>query len=115
VCLFLHCFAALLLCCFASKLIAPHPSSAQSSPPMPKNPDVKITRPPILFQQTQKVITRIEKKLGGTFIAYWSSGNGSVCHNDVAAFFEVLNDLGHQKRLYLFIKSNGGNGQAALR
>jgi Serine dehydrogenase proteinase len=75
----------------------------------------KINKPPILYPQTQKIITKIEKKLDGPFIAYWSSGNGSVCHNDVAAFFEVLKTLGHQKHLYLFIKSSGGNGQAALR
>ena len=82
---------------------------------MTKKPSVKINKPPILFSQTQKIIAQIEKKLDGAFIAYWSSGNGSVCHNDVAAFFEVLKDLGPQKKLYLFIKSNGGNGQAALR
>ncbi len=76
---------------------------------------VKINKPPILFPQTQKIIAQIEKKLDGPFIAYWSSGNGSVCHNDVAGFFEVLKELGHQKHVYLFIKSNGGNGQAALR
>jgi len=77
--------------------------------------DIKINKPPILFPETQKIITQIEKKLGGTFITYWSSGNGSVCHNDVAAFFEVLKDLGRLKKLFLFIKSSGGNGQAALR
>jgi hypothetical protein len=82
---------------------------------MQKKPAVKINKPPILFPQTQKIIAKIEKKLDGPFIAYWSSGNGSVCHNDVAAFFEVLKELGPQKQLYLFIKSNGGNGQAALR
>ncbi|HSI64678.1 MAG TPA: ATP-dependent Clp protease proteolytic subunit [Candidatus Saccharimonadia bacterium] len=84
-------------------------------PHMQKKPAVKINKPPILFAQTQKIISKIEKKLDGAFIAYWSSGNGSVCHNDVAAFFEVLKEIGPQKKLYLFIKSNGGNGQAALR
>lgn len=82
---------------------------------MQKKPAVKINKPPVLFPQTQKIIAQIERKLDGAFIDYWSSGNGSVCHNDVAAFFEVLKDLGRQKKLYLFIKSNGGNGQAALR
>lgn len=82
---------------------------------MPAKPDIKINKPPILFPDTQKIIGQIEKKLGGTFITYWSSGNGSVCHNDVAAFFEVLKDLGRLKKLFLFIKSSGGNGQAALR
>ena len=82
---------------------------------MQKKQTVKINKPPILFAQTQKIIAKIEKKLDGAFIAYWSSGNGSVCHNDVAAFFEILKELGPQKKLFLFIKSNGGNGQAALR
>lgn len=80
---------------------------------MQKKRTIKINKPPILYPETQRIITRVEKKLDGPFIAYWSSGNGSVCHNDVAAFFEVLKNLGHQKHLYLFIKSNGGNGQAA--
>jgi len=82
---------------------------------MQKKSTVKINKPPILYPQTQKIITQIEKKLDGDFMAYWSSGNGSVCHNDVAAFFEVLKGLGRRKHLYLFIKSSGGNGQAALR
>lgn len=82
---------------------------------MEKKRAVRINKPPILFPQSQKIITQIEKKLNASFIAYWSSGNGSVCHNDVAAFFEVLKGLGHQQHLYLFIKSSGGNGQAALR
>lgn len=82
---------------------------------MQKKRTIKINKPPILYPDTQRIIARVEKKLDGPFIAYWSSGNGSVCHNDVAAFFEVLKNLGHQKHLYLFIKSNGGNGQAALR
>ena len=55
---------------------------------MQKKPAVKINKPPILFPQTQKIITKIEKKLDGPFIAYWSSGNGSVCHNDVAGYGE---------------------------
>ncbi len=82
---------------------------------MQKKAAVKINKPPILFPQTQKIMAQLEKKLKGPVIAYWSSGNGSVCHNDVAAFFEVLKVLGKQKHLYLFIKSSGGNGQAALR
>jgi hypothetical protein len=82
---------------------------------MQKKTTVKINKPPILYPQTQKIIAQLEKKLDGAFIAYWSSGNGSVCHNDVAAFFEVLKTIGPQKKLYLFIKSSGGNGQAALR
>jgi len=32
--------------------------------------DVKITKPPILFPETQKIISKIEKKLDGVFITY---------------------------------------------
>lgn len=78
-------------------------------------PNAKVKKPPVLMKQTQRLITRLEKRLGGTFLAYWSSGNGSVCHHDVAAFYEVLKHLGWQERIFLFIKSCGGNGQAALR
>jgi hypothetical protein len=82
---------------------------------MEKKRAVRINKPPILTAQTQKIIAQLEKKLGAPIIAYWSSGNGSVCHNDVAAFFDVLKGLGKCEHLYLFIKSSGGNGQAALR
>lgn len=82
---------------------------------MEKKRPIRLNKPPILTVQTQKIIARLEKTLKAPIIAYWSSGNGSVCHNDVAAFYEVLKDLGKQKHLYLFIKSSGGNGQAALR
>lgn len=75
----------------------------------------KINKPPILYAQTQKVIAQIESHLDGPFLAYWSSNHGSVCHSDVSAFFEVLKAIGPQENLYLFIKSSGGNGQAALR
>jgi hypothetical protein len=79
------------------------------------NPKVKIKKPPVLFKQTQALLDKLEKRLKGTFLAYWSSGNGSVCHNDVAAFYDLLKHLGRRQRIYLFIKSCGGNGQAALR
>jgi len=82
---------------------------------MKKKPGIKINKPPILFPQTQKIIARLEKELDGAFVAYWSSGNGSVCHSDVAAFYELLRNITPGKKLYLFIKSSGGNGQAALR
>jgi hypothetical protein len=82
---------------------------------MNKKKAIKINKPPVLFRGTQRIVARLEKSLDGAFLAYWSSSNGSVCHNDVAAFYEVLKHLGEQKRLYLFIKSSGGNGQAALR
>lgn len=75
----------------------------------------KIKKPPVLFVQTQKIILQIEKKLKGTFLAYWNSPNGSVCQNDVVGFYELLRQIGKQKRINLFVKSDGGAGKASLR
>jgi len=44
-----------------------------------------------------------------------TSSRGSVCHDDVLALYEVLEKIGYQKKIYLFLKSSGGNGQASLR
>ena len=75
----------------------------------------KIKQPPILFSKTQDIITKITAQLGGTLITYWNNPGGSVCHNDVVALYEILEKIGRQETLYLFIKSSGGDGQAALR
>lgn len=72
-------------------------------------------RPPILFTKTQAIIRRIERHIGGPFIAYWNSNSGSVCENDVIGLYGLLRKLGPQDHLTLFIKSDGGNGQASLR
>ncbi len=80
-----------------------------------KKKAVKINKPPVLLHATQRIVAKAEKLLDAPLLAYWSSSNGSVCHNDVAAFYEVLKHVGIQKKLYLFIKSSGGNGQASLR
>jgi hypothetical protein len=76
---------------------------------------LEVRKPPVLFAETQAIIARLEKAVRGPFLAYWTSGNGAVCHNDVAAFYEVLKHMGRQQVIYLFLKSSGGNGQASLR
>ena len=75
----------------------------------------KLKIPPVLFDKTQKIVRAVAKETGGTFLSYWNSTGGSVCHNDVIGFYEVLQRLGHQKELHLFIKSDGGDGTASLR
>lgn len=75
----------------------------------------KIKQPPILFKQTQSLISKLSKQLGGPLIGYWNNPRGTVCHNDVVALYEILQRLGKQQKIFLFIKSGGGNGQAALR
>ena len=75
----------------------------------------KEKQPPILFNKTQDIIKRVNKILGGTVVTYFNNTRGSICHDDVLALYEVLEKTGHQEKIYLFLKSSGGNGQASLR
>ena len=75
----------------------------------------KLKKPPILFAKTQRIVRAIAEETDGTFLTYWNSAGGSVCHNDVMGFYEVLQRIGHQDDLHLFIKSDGGDGTASLR
>jgi Serine dehydrogenase proteinase len=84
----------------------------QSALPSTRPP---LKTPPILFERTQKTIRQIESKLGEPFITYWNSPDGSICANDVTGLFGLLRNLGKVRRLSLFIKSDGGSGQASLR
>lgn len=81
-----------------------------AAPPTPK-----VKKPPVLFSKTQKIVSKISSRLDGTFLSYWTGPSGSVCQNDVLGFFEVLEGLGEKDTVYLFIKSNGGDGMASLR
>lgn len=74
-----------------------------------------INKPPVLFDRTQQIFRRLESELKTTFLAYWNSSRGSVCHNDVVGFHEILRKLGKRDHVALFIKSGGGTGTAALR
>ena len=75
----------------------------------------KIKQPPVLFDKTQALIGEVTARLGGRLIAYWNNPRGAICHNDVIALYEILEKLGRQETLYLFLKSDGGTGQASLR
>lgn len=75
----------------------------------------KVKQPPVLFSTTQNLIAKISGMLGGTLISYWNNPRGSICHNDVVALYEILELIGRQETMYLFIKSGGGNGQSAMR
>jgi hypothetical protein len=75
----------------------------------------KEKQPPILFDKTQAIIKRANKLLGGTLVTYFNNPRGSVCHDDVLALYELLEKIGHQEKIYLFLKSSGGNGQSSLR
>ncbi|MBD2463969.1 hypothetical protein H6G89_23485 [Oscillatoria sp. FACHB-1407] len=86
---------------------------------MPDSADVpnarKINKPPVLFEKTQKIIQQLEAELGAPFLGYWTSPGGSVCQSDVEGLEEVLRKIGNPKKLFLFLKSDGGSGLASLR
>ncbi len=86
----------------------------ESTPPLTKKQRPRIKRPPVLFNRTQKIVERIERQVGRCFLTYWNSNNGSVCQNDVIAIYGLLRRLGPQPRITLFVKSDGGSGQASL-
>src|SRR5258708_32038547 len=76
---------------------------------------VRAKTPPLLFDKTQAIIERLQKRVQGTLISYWTSTSGSVCDNDVMALREVLAVLDPRERVTLFVKSDGGSGMASLR
>lgn len=72
-------------------------------------------QPPILFEKTQAILTEIETKLKHPVVTYWNSTAGSICTNDVVGLYAVLQNVGKTGHLSLFIKSDGGFGEASLR
>jgi Serine dehydrogenase proteinase len=80
-----------------------------------RRPRIRIKTPPLLYEKTQEVIARVQRRVDGTFLSYWTSTSGSVCDNDVMALHEVLSRIGPRSRLTLFVKSDGGSGMASLR
>jgi hypothetical protein len=75
----------------------------------------RVKTPPLLFERTQSVLKRIQSRVDGVLLTYWTSTSGSVCDNDVMALQELLQALGPQPRITLLVKSDGGSGMAALR
>jgi hypothetical protein len=76
---------------------------------------VQVKTPPNLFSKTQLLVKQIEKKLDGKLICYWLSPNGAICQNDLNVFNAILKNINYSDNLYLFIKSDGGDGKASLR
>ena len=75
----------------------------------------KIKEPPLLFSQTQDIITKLESLTQRNILCYWTSNRGSVCDNDVIALYEILEKIGPAEKAGIFIKSGGGDVEAALR
>jgi hypothetical protein len=72
-------------------------------------------KPPILTDRTQKLLTRLQQRLKIPVLAYWVSTGGSICQNDVTATAALLGPARGAARVGLFLKSDGGNPEAALR
>ncbi|HEX8990247.1 MAG TPA: ATP-dependent Clp protease proteolytic subunit [Anaerolineales bacterium] len=84
--------------------------------PLPIPADRKsVKQPPLLFEQTQSLIVKLERQIRSKLLVYWTSDRGSVCDNDVVALYEIFKHMGTSEDLSVFIKSNGGDGEAALR
>ncbi|MEW9094063.1 MAG: ATP-dependent Clp protease proteolytic subunit [Clostridiaceae bacterium] len=77
--------------------------------------EIRTKQPPVLFQETQHLISKIEDMLGHKMIVYWTSERGGVCQNDVLALYEIFKKIGKNEKLSIFIKSDGGDVEAALR
>jgi hypothetical protein len=70
---------------------------------------------PVLTKETQYIFSKLSETLGFPCVAYWTSSGGSICQNDVMAMSQLIKGLARKERLGLFIKSDGGNPEAALR
>ncbi|MDD2711241.1 MAG: hypothetical protein PHV34_24965 [Verrucomicrobiae bacterium] len=70
---------------------------------------------PVLTDETQAVFARLRKMLGFPCISYWTSSGGSICQDDVMTMAQLIHNKPRHRMLGLFIKSEGGNPQAALR
>lgn len=79
----------------------------------PKRP--LAIKPPVLMERTQPVLEILSAVLGEPVLTYWNSTKGSICQNDVVGLYALLRNAGKLDRLSLFLKSDGGSGQAALR
>ena len=69
----------------------------------------------MLMERTQPVLDKLSRTLGEPIITYWNSNKGSICQNDVAGLYALVRKVGTIERLTLFVKSDGGSGQASLR
>jgi hypothetical protein len=78
-------------------------------------PRAKLQRPPILTAKTQKLVGALQAAIKLPVLAYWVSTGGSICQNDVIAMSRLLGPTKRRPNVALFLKSDGGNPEAALR
>lgn len=88
----------------------PPPPSPQ---PVIKSGKPQFKSPPIMWEQTQDVLSKMETKLGGKVISYFTSN--SIVSDDVKYFHAHLKNIGFQDRLFFVVVSPGGDGMSAYR
>jgi hypothetical protein len=88
-------------------------SEKQEASVPPRRPPVK--KPPLLVKRTQTLIKKLSTVLKEPVVTYWNSTKGSICQNDLVGLYALLQSTGKLDRLSLFVKSDGGSGQASLR
>lgn len=71
--------------------------------------------PPVLFERTQAILAQLEAKLNHPVVTYWNATEGAICTNDLVGLYAVLQTVGRIEQISLFIKSDGGFGEASLR
>jgi hypothetical protein len=91
----------------------PVPDPKETGEPIRKRG--KTRRAPLRTEQTQKLLLDLQNKLGMQMVVYWTSTGGSICQNDVTAMSRLLRREKPQAKVGLFLKSDGGNPEAALR
>jgi len=76
---------------------------------------VRSKSPPILTARSQALVGELQKRLRQPVLVYWVSTGGSICQNDVVAMSRLLDQAVKQREVAVFLKSDGGNPEAALR
>lgn len=75
----------------------------------------KKTKAPMLTPKTQAMLGRLQERLRMPVLVYWISAGGEICQNDVMAMSAMLGPAKRAPKVGLFLKSDGGNPEAALR
>lgn len=91
-----------------------NPSPLPSPLPEPKS-RVVIKKPPLVWTETQDLLSRIEKKLGGKVVSYYVGPDWQMAQDDVKYFYSHLKNFGWQEKLFFILVSGGGNGMSAWR
>lgn len=81
---------------------------------MEKPKKIVTNKPEVVFEDTQRTIAMIEKKLKAPLIVYFNGSGGKICGNDAIVMHKILNGKKY-KHIYFYITSDGGSGIASLK